>query len=150
MDSRGEGRGREEERKGKGTYGKGTYGKGTTQDHDKVPLGNVFVLSVSCHSPTTPPHPTPPHPTPKGFGNLQGSVDNVLKAFDDAVISLKKALYFVLLKDSRHYLQEKVPLGPNSYTHRRDIVFSQAVREGVGLYGGHGSPLVMNCFVALG
>ena len=60
-------------------------------------------------------------------GNLQGSVDNVLEAFDATVVSLKKALYFVLLRESRQFLQEKVPLGPNSYTHRRDIVFSQAM-----------------------
>ena len=67
--------------------------------------------------------------SPKAVGNLQGSVDNVLEAFDATVVSLKKALYFVLLRESRQFLQEKVPLGPNSYTHRRDIVFSQAVRE---------------------
>ena len=77
---------------------------------------HLVCISFSCFS-------------PKAFGNLQGSVDNVLEAFDATVMSLKKALYFVLLRESRQYLQDKVPLGPNSYTHRRDIVFSQAVRE---------------------
>ena len=87
--------------------------------HQKLPdmwCMHLVCISFSCFS-------------PKAFGNLQGSVDNVLEAFDATVISLKKALYFVLLRESRQYLQEKVPLGPNSYTHRRDIVFSQAVRE---------------------
>lgn len=61
------------------------------------------------------------------FSQVKDPIFNFLTCLGEVVGSLRRALLFILVKESYRLVTEKVPIGIKSYKHRRDIVFSHTV-----------------------